>query len=70
MSLLEQYIRDMREQQRPIEEQMVAAGIDPNRIHWTYTSEEAGDSVILRATPRLKSDEEVIGRCSDPSCCG
>lgn len=68
--MMDRLIRKMREQQLPIEEELAAAGIDPSRIAWTYSSEEVGDSVRFRAAPRLKSDEEMIGRCSDPSCCG
>lgn len=68
--MFDRLIREMRDQQVPIEEDLAAAGIDPNRITWTYSSEEVGDTVRFRATPRLKTDEEMIGRCDDLSCCG
>lgn len=68
--MFDQLLRDMRDQQLSIEEEMAAAGINPLRITWTYSSEEVGDTIRFTATPRLKSDEEMIGRCSDPSCCG
>ena len=68
--MLEPYIRAMREQQLAIEDRLIRAGVDAMRIDWTYDSEWTPDGMKLIAHPRLKSDEEMIGRCSDPSCCG
>ena len=67
---MEKYIRDMREQQLLAEATLAAQGIDPLRVDWVYSSEQTAAGVTIRSTPRLKTDEEMIGRCSDPSCCG
>ncbi len=70
MDALDQYLEDLHEQLLVAEGSLTASGVPWGRVAWVFEVVEGDDSVILRARPRLKTDDEMVGRCSDPSCCG